>query len=266
MSAITTAAALAAQQRWAPRAILRIVLIVLLLLIVFVPHMGFRAVGQHSPVPRLFLRGGAWIAGLNLRSHGDRIPRNVLYVANHVSWMDILVLGGVSGCAFVSKAEVEAWPIIGWLADQVDTVYVKREDRRAVIGQASEVGDALATGRPVALFPEGTTNDGITIKPFRASLLASVVDPPEGIHVQPVALDYGADGAEIAWTEEELVPNLREVLARKGRINVGLHFLEPLTGADTSNRKLMASHARDAIVHALAQAGNTASGRVRYRL
>ncbi len=180
--------------------------------------------------------------------------------------MDIIALGGATGCAFVSKAEVEQWPVIGWLADQIGTVYVKREDRRAVIGQAMELREAVAKGGPVTLFPEGTTNDGITIKPFRASLLASMVDPPGGAKVQPVVLDYGEDAADIAWTEADLGPNLKRVLAREGKMAVHLYFLEPLADELTHDRKVMASAARDAIVYAMAESCKTASGRVRYRL
>ena len=251
---------------WHPRAFLHGGFLVFGLIVLFIPHMLFRAAAIRSPIPRLFLKWAAWAVGMKVESHGDRLTRDVLYVGNHVSWMDIIALGSVSGCAFVSKAEVEEWPIIGWLADQIDTVYVKREDRRAVIGQAHELREAVADGWPVALFPEGTTNDGVTIKPFRASLLASMVNPPRGARVQPVALDYGDISAEIAWTEADLAPNLKRILARPGTFDVKLQFLPPLADAFTHDRKIMATAARDAIVYALAEMGNTASGRVRYRL
>lgn len=254
------------EEKWQPRAILRGGKIVVLLALLVLPHLLFRVLRVRSPIPRLFLKAAGWTAGIDVRVHGERRPRDVLYVANHSSWLDILALGGQTGCAFVSKAEVEDWPVIGWLADQVDTVYVKREDRRAVVGQAGELRAAVEKGKPVALFPEGTTNDGITIKPFRASLLASMVNPPQGSCVQPVVIDYGADAAEIAWTEADLAPNLKRVLARKGRIAVNLYFLAPLPPEVADDRKRMASAARDAIVQALAQTGNMASGRVRYRL
>lgn len=251
---------------WRPLAIFRALAIVSLLILVFVPHMIFRAVSVDSPVPRLFLKTVGLIVGVDAKRHGQPLQRNVLYVANHVSWIDILALGGETGCAFVSKAEVKHWPVIGWLADQVSTVYVKREDRRAVMGQAKEVRGAVERGVPVALFPEGTTNDGITLKPFRASLMASMVNPPESAKVQPVILDYGLVAPEIAWTEDELAPNLKRVLGRKGRINLAIHFLRPLEDDVMHDRKIMTNAARDAIADAMAETGNTSSGRVRYRL
>ena len=266
MTLISPADAAVEESGWQPRAIFRGLLIVLILLTLFVPHMVFRAVGVRSPMPKIFLKGVCWAVGLDVYAHGDRRTHNVLYVGNHVSWMDIIALGGATGCAFVSKAEVEQWPVIGWLADQIGTVYVKREDRRAVMGQAMELREAVAKGDPVTLFPEGTTNDGITVKPFRASLLASMVNPPGDAKVQPVVLDYGKDAADIAWTEDDLGPNLKRVLARDGKMTIHLYFLEPLADELTHDRKVMASAARDAIVYAMAETSNMASGRVRYRL
>ncbi len=89
---------------------------------------------------------------------GTRLRRNVLFVSNHVSWLDILALGGAARSAFVSKAEVGTTPLVGWLADQNHTVYVQREARREIHNQANDLRNALARGRPVTLFPEGTTD------------------------------------------------------------------------------------------------------------
>lgn len=266
MTSTMTANAADADMGWQPRAVWRAVLIGALLFGLFIPHMLFRAVGVKSPISQLFLKGVCWAVGLKVYIYGERRTHDVLYVGNHVSWMDIIALGGATGCAFVSKAEVEQWPVIGWLADQIGTVYVKREDRRAVIGQALELREAVAKGGPVTLFPEGTTNDGVTVKPFRASLLASMVNPPPEAKVQPVVLDYGDDAADIAWTEDDLAPNLKRVLARKGKMEVSLHFLPSLADELTHDRKIMASSARDAIVYAMAENSNMTSSRVRYRL
>lgn len=238
----------------------------LILLILFVPHMIFRALGIRSPAPQLFLKLVALVIGLRINPHGQARRMDVLYVANHVSWMDIVALGSVTGCVFVSKAEVEQWPVIGWLADQIGTVYVKRDDRRTVRGQAHELWEAVASGEPVTLFPEGTTNDGIMIKPFRASLLASMIDPPNGARVQPVALDYGTAAAEIAWIEDDLAPNLKRVLARRETLPLHIYFLDPLSDKMTHDRKQMAAAAQAAIVYALSNASNQSFERVRYRL
>src|SRR3546814_12002936 len=103
-----------------------------------------------------------------------------------------MAVAGATGAAFVSKGEVARWPVIGWLASLNNTIFVARTDRRAVQGQADALRKALATGQPVALFPEGPPAGGHEVLPFRASLLASVMPPLPGLMVPPIALDYGA--------------------------------------------------------------------------
>ncbi len=224
-----------------------------LLIILFVPlHFACKLLRIASPFPRLFLRGAAWAAGVTIRVDGERVLTHALYIANHVSWLDILTLAGRTGTAFVAKADMAAWPLLGWLASLNNSVYVAREDRLGVNGQASALKDALATGQPLTLFPEGTTGDGTALLPFRSSLIAAVVPPPPGLTIQPVAIDYGDAAAAIAWTGDEAVgSNAMRVLARRGRMDVYLRFLPPLSHDDLPHRKLIAAHSRDAIARAL---------------
>jgi 1-acyl-sn-glycerol-3-phosphate acyltransferase len=215
-------------------------------------HYAWRLVRRPSPWPRRFLRWVGRAAGLQARSVGTPLPRNVLFVANHLSWLDIMILAGATGTAFVSKDEVRRWPVIGWLAGLNNSVYVNRSNRRDVHGQADSLRTALATGQPVALFPEGTTDGGTTVLPFRASLLAALFPPLPGLKLQPVAIDYDAPGAEIAWTgDEKALANVKRVLSRKGTVEVALHFLEPLDPAALGNRKALAEASRTAILAAL---------------
>jgi 1-acyl-sn-glycerol-3-phosphate acyltransferase len=148
------------------RTVARLALMVLTLLFLIVPHLLYRAARRPSPMVMAFLNAVGWIAGLRIRTTGTRLRRNVLFVSNHVSWLDILALGGAARSAFVSKAEVGTTPLVGWLADQNHTVYVQREARREIQNQANELrgcararppGDALprrhdgAGRRPAAL-------------------------------------------------------------------------------------------------------------------
>ena len=123
-----------------------------------------------SPWPRVFLRWVGWTAGVRIRTFGTPLKRNVLFLSNHTSWLDIMILAGTTGTAFVSKEEVASWPVAGWLARLNRTVFIARAQRSAVKGQADALRDALASGRPVALFPEGTTEGGHDVLPFRARL------------------------------------------------------------------------------------------------
>jgi 1-acyl-sn-glycerol-3-phosphate acyltransferase len=215
-------------------------------------HYAWRLVRRPSPWPRRFLRWVGRASGLRARPVGTPLARNVLFVANHLSWLDIMILAGATGTAFVSKDEVGRWPVIGWLADINNTVYVNRSSRRDVHGQADSLRTALGSGQPVALFPEGTTDGGTQVMPFRASLLSALFPPLPGLQVQPVAIDYGAAGAGIAWTgDEKAVANVKRVLSRKGTVEVALHFLEPLDPAALGNRKALAEASRTAILAAL---------------
>jgi 1-acyl-sn-glycerol-3-phosphate acyltransferase len=242
---------------------LRLVLRVLAILagvIVCVPlHYAWIAVRRPSPWPRRFLRWVGRAGGLRARSVGTPLARDVLFLANHLSWLDIMILAGATGTAFVSKDEVGRWPVVGWLADLNNTVYVNRTNRREVRGQADSLRTALASGQPVALFPEGTTDGGSEVLPFRASLLSAVFPPLPGLKVQPVAIDYGTPGADIAWVgEEKALANVKRVLSRKGTVEVVLHFLEPLDPAACRDRKALAEASRAAIVAALGPSARAA--------
>ncbi len=192
------------------------------------------------------------VAGLHIYTVGTPVTRNTLYIANHVSWLDIFAVAAKTGSAFVAKADMAPWPIIGWMATLNNSVYVSREDRLNVAAQSDALKAALETGQPLTLFPEGTTADGTTLLPFRSSLLAAVSPPPPGISIQPVAIDYGNSAAFVAWTEDESVGvNALRVLGRPGGLDVTLHFMNPLNHDDFEDRKAIAAHSRDAIAQAL---------------
>jgi 1-acyl-sn-glycerol-3-phosphate acyltransferase len=222
-------------------------------LLVFLPLHGlWRLVRAPSPWPRRFLQWVGYSAGMRVRIHGTPLRRNVLFLANHVSWLDIMILAGASGTAFVAKAEVKRWPAVGWLAGLNRTVYVERSDRRNVRGQADALRDALASGRPVALFPEGTTEGGREVLPFRASLLASLFPPLPGVRVQPVAIDYGPAVGEISWIGDETAgANAKRVLSRRGTVLVDVHFLAAVDPAEAGDRKALAAAAQAEVVEAL---------------
>jgi 1-acyl-sn-glycerol-3-phosphate acyltransferase len=206
-----------------------------------------------SPWPRRFLGWVGWSAGMRVRIDGVPLRSHVLFVANHLSWLDIMVIAGATGAAVVSKEEVGRWPVIGWLARLNNTVFIARAQRGAVRGQADALRTALAGGQPVALFPEGTTEGGTEVLPFRASLLASLFPPAGEVQVQPVALDYGQAGPEIAWVgEEPAAANGRRVLSRRGTVQVTLRFLPPIDPTTAGDRKALAERCRREIVAALA--------------
>ena len=227
-------------------------------LLLFLPlHYLWKLFGAPSPWPRRFLGWVGYAAGMRVSVSGRPLKHHVLFVSNHLSWLDIMLIAGATGAAFVSKDDVARWPVIGWLAGLNNTIFVARAERGAVLSQADALRTALASGQPVALFPEGTTEGGNEVLPFRASLLASLFPPLPQVKVQPVAIDYGPAGEEIAWMGKEPAgANAKRVLSRKGRARVKLSFLEPIDPAGVPDRKALAELSRQQVMAALGFRGS----------
>ena len=225
------------------------------LLLVFVPlHYLYRVISYGSPFPMLFLRCAARVCGARVKVMGTHLKRDVFFVANHISWVDILALAGASGTAFVAKAELATAPVVGWLASLNRTVFVKREHRMGVAEQINALKEALVDNWSVTVFPEGTTTDGQSLLPFKTSMLSVLEPPPPGVLVQPVILDYGPVAEWIGWIGEEGgLNNAKRVLSRKGSFPVRLHFLEPFSPEDFKGRKAISIEARRRIEEALVE-------------
>jgi 1-acyl-sn-glycerol-3-phosphate acyltransferase len=223
------------------------------LLLVFVPlHYIYRTVSYGSPFPMLFLRYAARVCGARVKVNGTHLKRDVFFIANHISWVDILALAGASGTAFVAKAELAEVPIVGWLCRLNRTVFVKREHRMGVAEQINALKEALVDNWSVTVFPEGTTTDGQSLLPFKTSMLSVLEPPPPGVLVQPVILDYGPVAEWIGWIGEEGgVNNAKRVLSRKGTFAVHIHYLEPFSPEDFRGRKAISQESRRRIEEAL---------------
>ncbi len=223
------------------------------LLMIFVPlHYAYRAVRYGSPFPMLFLRYCAWIVGARVTRIGKPLRRNVFFISNHVSWVDILALAGASGTAFVAKHELRQVPVIGWLCSLNRTVHIERGNRLGIADQIRALRDALMDNWAVTIFPEGTTGDGQTLLPFKTAMLSVLEPPPPGVMVQPVLMDYGAAAPDIAWLGEETgLNNARRVLARRGHFALRIHFLDPFSPQDVRGRKAIGARAKAAIQAAM---------------
>jgi 1-acyl-sn-glycerol-3-phosphate acyltransferase len=228
---------------------LRIAGLLLLFAVVAPGHIVTKLVFGRSPWPRRFLAAAAWIIGVRAQVVGNPTRRRTLLVANHTSWLDILVLGGTVGTAFVSKDEL-GHPFIHWLADQNDTVYVKRTSRKGAKDQAVALGKALSRAQPITIFPEATTGPGTRLLPFRSALLEAANFARGNVRVRPVAIDYGDARAEVGWFDEEPgADNVKRILGRRGTLPVTVNVLKPLD--PNFDRKQLAQQARDAIAETL---------------
>lgn len=205
--------------------------------------MTLKLLGR-SRWPTRFLAGVSWIFGARPHVDGKFPNSHSLLIANHLSWFDIVVMGGATGCTFVAKDEL-GHPFIHWLADQNHTVYVKRTHRKGAKDQAIATAAALERDQPVALFAEGTTGPGTYLLPFRSTLLEAANYASRDVVIRPVALDYGSAATEVSWFDEKAMDNVWRLLGRRGTLPVAIHLLSPL---DRSlDRKQLAQAAREAI-------------------
>ena len=221
----------------------------MLLLIAVAPiHVATKWIAGRSPWPSRFLAAAAWILGVRARRSSEAIRPHTLLVANHTSWLDILILGGWTNTAFVSKDQL-GHPLIHWLADQNSTVYVTRSNRAGAKDQAIAVARALEGDKPVTIFPEGTTGPGTHLLPFRSTLLEAANYAAKDVEIRPVALDYGEAAAEIGWYHEPGKRNIVRVLNRSGTIRVTVDIGRLLDRS--GDRKQLTRQARAAIAERL---------------
>jgi 1-acyl-sn-glycerol-3-phosphate acyltransferase len=233
------------------RARWRLMLIALLLAAHLPLHGLWRLFGRRSPWPTGFLRRAGHAAGVDARIEGLAIRRNVLIVANHLTWLDILILAGVTGARFVAKDDIARWPLFGFLAGLNRTIYVSQGRRAEVLAQADVIRAALVEPQPVALFPEGGTGEGDVLLPFRPSLLSALLPPLPDVAVQPVAIDYGADVPRLIWYDTSMGVEMMRVMGLRGRRTAIIRFLEPIPTANCRDRKMLAKQAQAAIASAL---------------
>lgn len=230
------------------RAVLRLAGLLLLFAGIAPLHLATKALLRRSGWPPRFLAAAAWIVGARVRVDGRPAASHTLLVCNHTSWLDIVVLGGSVGCAFVSKDEL-GHPLIHWLADQNATVYVRRSHRKGAKDQAITVARALEGDKPLAVFPEGTTGPGTHLLQFRSTLLEAANFAARDVRIRPVAIDYGAAAADVGWWQEPGKDNVLRILGRRGVLPIAVHLLPPLDRA--ADRKQLAREARDAIAQRL---------------
>jgi 1-acyl-sn-glycerol-3-phosphate acyltransferase len=180
----------------------------------------------------------------------------LLVVANHISWLDILVLLAAQPVCFVSKSEVKRWPVIGWLATNVGTLYIERTSRRDAMRVVHRIAEGLQQGQIVVVFPEGTTTDGAQVLPFHANLLQAAV----AVHapVQPVVLRFvdeatGLRSMSPVYVDDDTL--LRSVwrMLSSPPVQAHLKFLQTVPTQGTDRRQL-AQDLQQRIATQLAQA------------
>ena len=192
------------------------------------------------------------VFGFRMRRIGTPLPGAVMFVANHVSWIDIVALHAYRMMGFVAKREIAGWPVVGWLATMGETIYHQRGSQESLGGVLHEMLARLRDGRAVGVFPEGRTRSGDEVGPFHARIFLAAVEAE--VPVQPVALRYG-DGASrqsvVAFgPAESFAANLLRLLGEPG-CRADVVFLEPILPGDAEGRRRLADTARMRIVEAM---------------
>lgn len=216
-------------------------------------------------VPMAFHRYFCRVVGITVQIDGGISRRRpTLFVSNHVSYLDIIVLGGlIQGC-FVAKREIAGWPIFGLLTKLQRSILVDRRPRTAG-GQRDAVGARLRAGDSIILFAEGTSGDGNRVLPFKSALFAAAKENVDGapVAVQPVSIAYTRlDGMPlgrhlrplVAWYGDmDLMPHLWTMMGL-GRITAVVTFHQPVTLADFGTRKRLAEYCGQVVATGVAAA------------
>ena len=228
--------------------------------------LRFKTMGYKS-IPERYQRFLSRLFGIRVTVIGKPVQdRGVLMVANHTSYLDILALGGIARVSFVAKSEVASWPLFGTFARLQRTVFVERERRSKTAESRDQIRERLLEGDALVLFPEGTSNDGNRVLPFKSALMGAAESQvgtdaqgaPVYVPVQPVSVTYvGVHGMPMgrenrplyAWYGDmELAPHLWEAFVT-GPVDAVVEFHAPLTVDQAGGRKALAART-EAIVRA----------------
>lgn len=211
---------------------------------------------RHDDIIERWCREVLDILHINVSVHGRPMPGNVssvMFVANHVSWMDVLLLNAYRRMHFVAKMEVRSWPLIGWIAAGTGTLFFKRTSPYQLACVMQSMTATLGRGDCIALFPEGTTTDGTSVHTFHSGLFESAIlaDVP----IRPVGIRYlksdGSLDADIAFVgDESLVSSILNVLSRPTTL-ARLSFSHPIDSS-MGDRRRLAALCQEAVERSLA--------------
>jgi len=212
---------------------------------VFIASILFRTTpaAWHSRMSQRWSQKMLAIFGIDIQLHGtmpNLHTRGVIIVSNHMSWLDIWLIYAIRPVRFISKADVRAWPVIGFLAQQSGTLFIRRDQRRHTAIINRQAAELLAQGDCIGLFPEGTTTDGSHLLPFHSSLFQAAV-----IHQAPVIMlgiryllpNGSIDTAPAYHGGLTLLDSFRAVLARR-RIHVEVTCLGTLDTHGKTRREI----------------------------
>jgi 1-acyl-sn-glycerol-3-phosphate acyltransferase len=226
------------------------------------------------PITIIFLRGTvpthglssfiitSWLGivtrlfGVKIKTFGTPLTEKTLFVSNHISWLDIMVLGNLTPVHFLSKHEVKTMPVLGWLATRAGTLYIKRGNKISASDSSSEITAVLKQQHNSLIFAEGTTTDG-NIKKFHSRMMQSAIDAKA--MVQPIAVFYPRVNPEtqkielnpdMLFINDTTIGESANLIFRSSDIDVEVHYLEPIDSTGKS-RDEISQHAYDEVEEAI---------------
>ncbi|MCF8495494.1 MAG: 1-acyl-sn-glycerol-3-phosphate acyltransferase [Alphaproteobacteria bacterium] len=234
------------------------------LYVIVIPVQGTVLLFTKGPksyiLPRLWYAAVCRVFSIRVKIHGTPATTGqTLYMSNHLSYMDIAVIGSVIKASFVAKSDVAGWPLLGYLATLQQTAFVQRK-RTEAGRQKNELQSRIESGESLTIFPEGTSTDGRDVLPFKSSLFAlALLDATPDLHVQPVTVVLSSVAGRVPQTQEDrdlyawhrdMDTPLADHLWRFAQTNgatITLIFHTPLKARDFGDRKALAQACQDAV-------------------
>jgi 1-acyl-sn-glycerol-3-phosphate acyltransferase len=178
---------------------------------------------------------------IHLRVLGHPVQNGpALMVANHISWLDILVIHAARHCRFVSKSDIRDWPLVGMLATGAGTLYIERTSRKDALRMVKDMAEAMKNGDVVAVFPEGTTSDGRALLPFHANLIQAAIQadaPVQAMSLKFIDAQTGQTSFAPCYIgDDTLIGSMWRTLKAR-RIEAVVHFGEPQLAEGRDRRK-----------------------------
>ena len=215
--------------------------------------------------PLFFYRMIKIITGININFDPTKLNKKnkgVLYIANHVSWFDIICLGTLLNARFIAKKEVSEMGIFGFLAKLSNTFFIDNENKNRIIEYNHLIQKKLQDGENFIIFPEGTTSDGNGIIGFKSSMLECAFDDNNQINIQPISICYSKLNnipmgiylrRNIAWVGDTSMVGAMVNFLRSGKITVDIIFHEIMSVNNFDNRKDLAAYCETQILIGLNQ-------------
>ena len=205
------------------------------------------------------------VTGINININKKKFNKKnmgVLYIANHVSWFDIICLGTLLNARFIAKKEVSQMGIFGFLATLSNTFFIDNENKNKIVEYNHLIQKKLIAGENFIIFPEGTTSDGNGIKNFKSSMLECAFDNNNEINIQPISICYSKLNdipmgiylrRNIAWVGDTSMVATMANFLRSGKITVDIIFHDLMSVNSFKNRKELAAHCEKQILSGLNQ-------------